>query len=624
VPTYDVDVAGKTYEVDAPDPNTAWAWANTHHKEAGEKRTAAVAADQQRVRDDFKKSEADRPWIERGMINLGAGVHSLGQGAQQIGKMVGLGNGVSDEELQDSRRMKAELAEGTTGGGALQIAGEVLPTLMIPGGLAMKGARRLPGALAARAAARPTALAIAEGAAMGGATGALLPTTSDESRAMNVGMGAAGGGAGTAAGAALMKALPRLTKAGRETAALRKAGKGINDEIVRAGESPAEVYANLRGPRPGQSPVTRDIPVTAAERSGSTALARAELAHRGMAPEVYMEHGRRQGEAIWEAAAQRAGAEGNDAALGAATRSRAQATDPMREEALRLAGRWSHTVEPLGQQVDDLMRASAPGSPQRSLANLTRRLVDENATPEQMYEFRKLLTNKLSGPMIPGDDVAAAVKGSQREVMRLVKAIDDRLDEAGDNTWSPYLMEYADRSKPVTSARAQQQITEQLGKGPLIGDSPQVTRTGLKRAVEKFGTNKQGFERLTPEAQGRYAELQGFLDRKEEPMRALKLAGTGGGGAQTAMQRSMIEGIGMKVAGAKVPGLSVVLQAVGDKLGETGRRELAALLADPSRTAAAIREALHADAPLRPAQRAFLAVAQAGGLSAGLGLSTTQ
>jgi len=107
-------------------------------------------------------------------------------------------------------------------------------------------------------------------------------------------------------------------------------------------------------------------------------------------------------------------------------------------------------------------------------------------------------------------------------------------------------------------------------------------------------------------------------------MRALKLAGTGGGGSQTAMQRSLVEGAGMALANAKLPGASRVLKAVGDKLGEGGRRELAELLADPQRTAAAIREALHADQPLRPAQRAFLAVTQAGGMSTALGLATTQ
>lgn len=34
MPTYEVDVQGKTYEVDAPDENTAWQWANYTHKRA--------------------------------------------------------------------------------------------------------------------------------------------------------------------------------------------------------------------------------------------------------------------------------------------------------------------------------------------------------------------------------------------------------------------------------------------------------------------------------------------------------------------------------------------------------------------------------------------------------------
>jgi hypothetical protein len=33
MPTYEVDVGGKTYEVDAPDPNTAWQWANYTHSQ---------------------------------------------------------------------------------------------------------------------------------------------------------------------------------------------------------------------------------------------------------------------------------------------------------------------------------------------------------------------------------------------------------------------------------------------------------------------------------------------------------------------------------------------------------------------------------------------------------------
>jgi hypothetical protein len=625
MPTYDVDVGGKTYEVDAPDANTAWAWANQTHKAAGEKRTAAVAADTQKMRDQFKADDANRPWLERAAENLGAGMHSIGEGARQLGGMVGLGGGVSDEELKESRRIKAQLAEGTSGGKALQIAGEVLPTMVVPGGAVAKGAGMLPKAWkAAQVIQRaPVGMAVAEGALAGAGTGALMPTLEDESRLMNAALGAAGGGAGTAAGAALPGALSRLTQRGRDAAASRKAGAGVVDELRRTGEAPADVAARLGGRDPTTFPVTHAIPETAAERSGSTGLARAELAHRGTAPDVYMEHGRRQNEAVWEAT-QRAGAEGNDATLAAAQAARAEATDPMRATAMRQAGQHPDPVETLQGQARNMLHSSAPGSPQRALAGRLRELVDEGASPEQMYEFRKLLASKLSGPMIPGDDMAAITKGAQRETLEVMKAIDARLDEVSGGAFRPYMDEYAARSQPVTSARAQQQITEKLSGGPLIGDAPQVTRHGLDRAVGRFAQNKQGFERLTPEARSRYDELGDFLRQKEEPMRALKLAGTGGGGSQTAMQRSAIEGLGMGVANMKMPGVSVMLRAVGDKLGENARRELAEMLADPLRTQTAIRAALRAEQPLSPTQKAFLAVAQSGGLGAGLSLSPTQ
>lgn len=40
MPTYDVDVGGKTYEVDAPDPATAWRWANSVHSQSAPKESA--------------------------------------------------------------------------------------------------------------------------------------------------------------------------------------------------------------------------------------------------------------------------------------------------------------------------------------------------------------------------------------------------------------------------------------------------------------------------------------------------------------------------------------------------------------------------------------------------------
>ena len=620
--TFEVDVGGKTYEVDAPDPNTAWAWANQHHTATTERMAKATAADQQRIRDEFDSEQAALPWGTRAMQNLGAGFHTLGQGIQQVGAKMGIGSGVGDEELKESRAMKEKLAESTAGGGALQLTGEVAPTLVIPGGLAMQAARRLPGALAASAAANfPRALSVAENAVLGAGTGALMPVLSDESRLANAGLGAAGGAAGTMAGQFAAKNIRLLTKSGREGAKAERIGKGINRALDEAGESPAEVYGALQARR--VSPVTRDVPLTAAEKSGSLGLARAELAHRSRAPEIYGQHQRSQAEGLWNAA-QNAGREGTEEAGALAAKQRAMATDPMRDEAMKLAGRWSHVGEPLQKNVDDLLKDAAVGSAEHRLAKLVQDNLDVNPNPKQLYALRKLLTTKLSGPSMPGDDIAAAVKGAQRETMRMVKAIDDRLDEAADNTWSPYLMEYADRSKPVTSSRAQQQITEKLGTAPEVGNVPEVTGKRLADAIRQYGTNKQGFERLTPEAVGRYGDVKNVLRQIEEPMRTLKKAGTGGGGAQIAMQRNIAEKVLMLIARGKVPLLGRIVDAVGQHLEEPARRELAELLIDPQATAKAIRAALTSGAPLSAGQRGFLAVANAAGTGSALALSPTQ
>jgi hypothetical protein len=44
MPTYEVDVGGKTYEVDAPDPNTAWQWANFTNQSAGKPQAKPVVS----------------------------------------------------------------------------------------------------------------------------------------------------------------------------------------------------------------------------------------------------------------------------------------------------------------------------------------------------------------------------------------------------------------------------------------------------------------------------------------------------------------------------------------------------------------------------------------------------
>jgi hypothetical protein len=520
------------------------------------------------------------------------------QGAKQLGAKVGLGSGVSDEELTEQRRVKGELAEGTTGGSLLQIAGEIAPTLALPVGAAGSLGR-----------------AAVMGAAGGAAAGALQPVLTSESRIGNMAMGATGGAVAPVAVRAVQKALPRALGGSGELSREVRAGKRLA-RAVGAQDAP-QVASRLETPSTSQ--ITQDIPLTAAEKAGHPELARLELGARRDAPEHFAELARRQNEAIYDAAVNRAGVEGTPQFVDIAKNARDIVTGPLRERALQSAGRWSHVGQPLEKDAIALAGRSVPGSPARGLADLAERVLSENPTPQQLYEFRKLLAKKLTGPHMPGDEVAAIVKGADQEAMQLIKAIDARLNEAasskqlGQTPWTQYLDEYKRQSPKVTSARAQQQINESLNvEGrPMVGNAPETTRAGLQRAVQKFGSNRWG-SRFDPAAQSRYDELLGFLAQKEEPMRSLKLGGTGGGGSQTAMQTAARAGAAAKVPFFGGPLFDMVTNVFGDRV----KQEVAEMMLDPQRAAAGIRAALQAGQPLSQGQQAFLAVARAGGAGA--------
>lgn len=603
--TFEVDVGGRTYEVDAPDPNTAWAWANAAHKEAGAKREAAVAADQAATREAFKQSEAQRPWLERAVTNVGAGMDTAWQGAKQLGAKVGLGSGVSDEELQDSRRTKQELAEGTGGGSLLQLAGEIAPSLAIPMGAAGGLGR-----------------AALYGAGGGAAAGALQPVLTDESRLGNMAMGAAGGAAAPLAVRGVQKALPRsLSVLGREVplggrgelSTPTRAGKRLVRALGGADEA-SDAAGRLEAPRGGD--LTRNVPLTAAQKAQSPELARLELAARRELPDDFAGLAQRQNEELFDAT-MRAGREGTDTRIARLDAVRQGRTAPMREDVMEKAGKFSHVAEPLQDQVAALRSRSAAGSPQRGLADLVERSVQENANPTQLYELRKLLAAKLNGPMVPGDEIAGITKGAQKETMAMIEAIDNRLNEAAQrkggsaSPFSDYLREFQARSGPVESARAQQLVNRELQQAgrPLLGDAPEVTRNVLRRSLEKNAKSKKFGTRLEPDAQARYDEVLGLMQQMEEPMRALKLGGTGGGGSQTAMQSAARAGASAKVPIVGGPIFDAITQTFEGRV----KQEVAQMMLDPQRAAAGIRAALQAGQPLSKAEQAFLAIARAGG-----------
>jgi hypothetical protein len=236
----------------------------------------------------------------------------------------------------------------------------------------------------------------------------------------------------------------------------------------------------------------------------------------------------------------------------------------------------------------------------------------ENPNAQQLYETRKLLSSKLSGPAMPGDETAAIVKGANRETAAMIEAIDSRLDEATDGVWGNYMKLYKDMSKPLNNARALDDIYKAIDspKAPLVGNSPEVTRRSLTAAVDKFGKSDRYGNRLDAKATRELGDISEHLRRGEEVQRTMKKAGTSGGGSNTAMDtvgQEAQDAAGSAVGNLTgVPLLGTAINATRRVLDVQGKRELSELLRDPARTAAAIRLQLQNERPLSPAQQIFL------------------
>ena len=563
---------------------------------------------------------------ERALVNFGAGVDQLWSGIKQI--TPGL-TGPSDDDIRQKRVLNKALAKATetgagadwmpSGGSAVQFAGEVLPTMLIPGGAVAGGAR---------AAAQSGGLQLARrmlmgtptraGATMGAGTAALMPVTSGESRTGNMAMGLAGGALAPTALKAYRAARPFATKAGR---ANRRDAKAGGELIERLGEPDARHAADMIE---GYTPTgaAAQIPSTTAERvrlaeganasEASAKLGGIELGSRGALADEFAQLQRNKAAGTYRATQDALVDRDSVDALGGI---RDAATAPMRGAAMESASRWSEVARPLGKHVEDLAKRSIAGSPERSLARHALAVLAENPNPDQLYLYHKLLSGKLSGPYQIGDEVSSMVKGANRETKALMKAIEDRLDEAGkskalgDTPFTDYLGTYSGASRPVDSARAQADIFEAIAPvgGRLVGDHPQITPHTLNRVVDKFSHNDFG-DKLEPAARGRVDDLIETLRRMEEPVATVKLGGTGGGGSQTAMQQALVSRAGSLLEGASgVPLLGEAARMAMRSANETLRRDIAGLMINPERAANAIRLKLMQNQPLSESETMIMA-----------------
>lgn len=189
---FDVDVGGATYEVDAPDENTAWKWANATHAQSQKSQPAP----------NYSPTE-EMSGTQKFLAGAGKGMTDIARGAGQL-------LGLVDQQSVDEAKARDASLMNTGAGIAGNIAGNLAVTA-VPGAgignIATRGAAAVLPAAAQFLA--PTVGAAVSGGAVAGAT---TPVASGESRADVAQSGAMFGAVGDAAARGLARVVQPLTQ----------------------------------------------------------------------------------------------------------------------------------------------------------------------------------------------------------------------------------------------------------------------------------------------------------------------------------------------------------------------------------------------------------------------------
>jgi len=129
MPTYEVDVQGSTYEVDAPDPNTAWRWANITYKKSLEQ----TAGKEKSVGDIAQDRGADLAVGVGGLAKLPGQLYGLATGDFGHTNVFGgedlekYGESLQSEQLKAAKKLnRLKIQEAEQKGGQLSAAGTAI------------------------------------------------------------------------------------------------------------------------------------------------------------------------------------------------------------------------------------------------------------------------------------------------------------------------------------------------------------------------------------------------------------------------------------------------------------------------------------------------------------------
>jgi hypothetical protein len=627
MPLYDVDVENKTYEVSAPDENTAYSYALQFYAE--ERKKAQAAQDPRFLSNTMASMTlAGKGPLERAAIQLGAGADTVRQGIRQLFANEEERKAI-DREVAAMRPLKKALAAQTdtktlpsffpTGGEVLQGIGEALPLMAVPVGAYANVARALPRALGlSTAASTParvgTGALIGDAAIAGSVAGALNPVINDESRLMNA---AVGGAASTVTPAALgagRGAYNMVTQRGGQNRAGAQVAQEITEGAPDRSAALQATIGQLRAARQG------NIPLTTAAVLRDPALARLEAGSRARRGDLYYDFDQAQARAVAdELTKATSGATQIEARRNLRSRNREllynQAMGSVNEPA------FASNLTNFRSNLETAMQTAESSNP--AVRNMLQSVVNEidrlgpNFGPENLAVIRANLAAKQ--PMNPQTAYQAAPRDSPA-TMSVMREIDDILNRVSNNRWSSVLDAYKRDSDLVRASQAAGKVRELFYEPDTgrvrktaadpAGDVPLITEFGLGSAIDR--TRQGGRSMLDPTAQMR---LQSILDalRSQRIVQGVKRSATAGGGSNTASDQFAAKAagqVGDVVSGMAGGGAGAVtrgaLSAALNFANNQRDRALAEALQNPQKLIEILEGRLAANQPLSAAEEGVL------------------
>lgn len=553
---------------------------------------------------------------QRYAANLGAGTARLGRGiADFFGQ-------VSDEDVAAARKRDTELASSVPYGGAVQAAGEVAPTMLIPFGAVSKGLTAIPKVgnalrgLGVGSRVLPTMLA--EGATTGAVLGATQATGEGESRLANIALGAAGGaalpGAMMGAGKIATKVMPNAL--GGQKMAQRAVGRNL------AGELGNDAGTVARSLSQHNRAVSRGIdipPASTAMVTQNANLAAREVSDRASprAFQVWAAFDEHLDNARWDILDRRLSTSQTLASARKATQDFADAEVPRLFQRVK----WP-----------EFRTASADFSKGlRSLINEPTRIADPHArrvlthilsteaklknagsgwTPAAMWKERQTLASWLAGTP-PSGKVEVRAPKLDVHIKQAMDAIDATLDRATGGAWTPFLIDFGDRLGKEAQAKAGINIRNAFfddALGVVRGAStaagnPKLTRAQTQRVYSNFGSTKFG-PSLSTDSDEAMRTVVDSLNAGDVIQRA-KSTMTGRGGSQTAPLLARAAGS----VGGSHGLLADVAASVAQYVNQRERDIMTRALSDPAFAESLISGGVKQLSPL--AQRDLMLIASA-------------